>query len=211
MRDFRVVGLVLASVWTGALLAAEPPKDSLDRDYAAELPRLPPKEPGEALASFQVAPGFKLEQVAAEPLVTDPVAICFDENLRMFVCEMRGYSENKDDKLSRITCVEDTDLDGKFDKSTVYVDQLAWPTALFWWNGGLIVADAPDIFYFRDTDGDGKADERRVLYTGLGTSNVQGLVNSFQWSLENRIYVSLSSTGADLKLGNDEKAATMSL
>ena len=83
----------------------EPTKDSLDRDYSAELPRLAPKEPGEALATFHVAPGFKLEQVAAEPLVTDPVAICFDENLRMFVCEMRGYSENNDEKVSRITCL----------------------------------------------------------------------------------------------------------
>jgi putative membrane-bound dehydrogenase-like protein len=199
--------LLLASA---AGWAEEPPKDSIDRDYAAELPRIPPKEPGEALATFHVAPGFKLQQVAAEPLVTDPVAICFDENLRMFVCEMRGYSENKDDKVSRITCVEDTNGDGKFDTSDVFVDGLNWPTALFWWNGGLLVADAPDVFYFQDTDRDGKADERKVLYTGLGTSNVQGLVNSFQWSLGNRIYVSLSSVGADLKQGNADPAQATS-
>src|SRR5688500_19924834 len=67
---------VLAAV---SLLADEP-KDSLDRDYAAELPRIAPKEPAEALKTFHVAPGFKVELVAAEPLVTDPVAICFDEN-----------------------------------------------------------------------------------------------------------------------------------
>lgn len=206
LRDARyVLTLAAALALPAVCLSQEPANDSLDKDYAAELPRIPPKEPGEALATFTVAPGFKLQQVAAEPLVVDPVAICFDENLRMFVCEMRGYSEDKDAKVSQITCVEDTNGDGKFDKSTVYVDKLAWPTAIFWWNGGLLVADAPDVFYFRDTDGDGKADERKVLYTGLGTSNVQGLVNSFQWSLENRIYVSLSTTGADLKAGNTEK------
>ncbi|HEX5105136.1 MAG TPA: PVC-type heme-binding CxxCH protein, partial [Pirellulaceae bacterium] len=198
--------LLLASFGAIRLPAEEPSQDSLDRDYAGELPRIAPKAPGEALATFQVAPGFQVEQVAAEPLVTDPVAICFDENLRMFVCEMRGYSENRDDNVSRITCLEDTDGDGKFDQSTVFAEKLAWPTALFWWKGGLIVADAPDVYYFTDTDGDGKADERQVLFTGLGTSNVQGLVNSFQWSLENRIYVSLSSTGAELKHGNADQA-----
>jgi hypothetical protein len=87
---------------------------------------------------------------------------------------MRGYSEDKADKVSRIRLVEDTNGDGTFDKSTTYVEGLAWPTAIFCWDGGVLVADAPDIFYFKDRDGDGKADERSVLYTGLGTSNVQG-------------------------------------
>ncbi len=181
--------------------AAEPVVDSLDRDYAAELPRIAPTESGKALATFQVAPGFNLEQVAAEPLVADPVAIAFDEDCRLYVALMRGYSENKDERLSQIRLVEDTSGDGRFDKSTVYVDGLAWPTAVFCWAGGVLVADAPDIWYFKDTTGDGVADERRVLFTGLGTGNVQGLANSFQWGLDNRIYLSLSSTGADLKGG----------
>jgi hypothetical protein len=100
--SWAVCGLLLLGGWTW-LAGDEPTNDSLDRDYSAELPRIQPTEPAEALATFRVAPGFKLEQVAAEPLVTDPVAICFDENLRMFVCEMRGYSEDKDEKVSRIT------------------------------------------------------------------------------------------------------------
>ena len=132
------------------------------------MPRIPPKEPAEALTTFQVAPGFRIEQVAAEPLVTDPVAIAFDENGRLFVVEMRGYSENKDEKVSRIRLLEDTNGDGKFDKSTIFVDGLAWPTAVFCWDGGVFVADAPDILYFKDTDGDGKADERQRALHGLG-------------------------------------------
>src|SRR6186997_146017 len=116
------------------VLWGQSPKDSLDRDYAGELPRIAAKEPVEALQTFSVAPGFRIEQVAAEPLVADPVAIAFDENARMFVVEMRGYSENKDDKVSRIRLVEDTDGDGKFDKSTVYAEGLAWPTAIFCWD-----------------------------------------------------------------------------
>ena len=107
--------------------------------------------------------------------------------------------------------MEDSDGDGRFDKSTVFVQGLAWPTAVFCWDGGVLVADAPDIWFFKDTTGDGVADERRVLFTGLGTGNVQGLANSFQWGLDNRIYLSLSSTGADLISPNDKAAKPVSL
>src|SRR6185369_825869 len=176
---FRVFAvLFLVASFFGVIsrsLVAQQPKDSVDKDYAAELPRIAAKEPAEAMATFHVAAGFKIEQVAAEPLVADPVAIAFDENLRLFVVEMRGYSENKDEKVSRIRLLEDVDGDGRFDKSTIYQDGLAWPTAIFCWMGGVIVVDAPDMFYLKDTNGDGKAEERRTLYTGLGVSNVQGL------------------------------------
>ncbi len=192
-------------------LLAQPPKDSLDRDYAGELPRIAPTEPADALKTFHVAQGFRIEQVAAEPLVADPVAVAFDENARLYVVEMRGYSENKDEKLSRIRLLDDTDGDGKFDKSTIFVDGLAWPTAVFCWAGGVLVVDAPDIFYFKDTSGDGKADEQRKLYTGLGVGNVQGLANSFQWGLDNRIYLAISGSGAELKRADDEQQRPLSL
>ncbi len=192
-------------------LHAQQPKDSIDKDYAGELPRIAPTEPKDALRSLQVAAGFRVEQVAAEPLVADPVAIAFDENSRLYVVEMRGYSENKDEKVSRIRLLEDADGDGRFDKSTVFKDGLAWPTAVFYWAGGVLVVDAPDIFYFKDTNGDGKADEERKLYTGLGVSNVQGLANSFQWGLDNRIYLSLSSTGAELTKIDGKSARPLAL
>ena len=106
-------------------LAQEPPKDSLDRDYAAELPRIAPTEPDKSLATFHVAPGFRIEQLAAEPLVADPVAACFDGDARLFVVEMRGYSENRDEHVSRVRLLVDTDGDGRFDKSTIFADKLA--------------------------------------------------------------------------------------
>ncbi len=216
---FRFAHLValrgLLSVLGGLLivqpLLAQPPKDSLDRDYAVELPRISPTEPSAALNTFQVAPGFRIEQVVAEPLVADPVAIAFDENARLYVVEMRGYSENKDEKLSRIRLIEDTDGDGKFDKSTIFKDGLAWPTAIFCWAGGVLVVDAPDIFYFKDTSGDGQADEQRKLYTGLGVGNVQGLANSFQWGLDNRIYLAISGSGAELRRADNDQARPLSL
>src|SRR5262245_32884585 len=69
--------------------------DAADKDYAAELPRIPPTEPKDAFKTFTVAKGFKMDLVAAEPLVTDPIAVALDENLRMYVVEMNGYSENR--------------------------------------------------------------------------------------------------------------------
>jgi putative membrane-bound dehydrogenase-like protein len=191
-----MVGCLFAGSSAG--LAQQQPSDSLDRDYATELPRIPPTEPREALAKFHIAPGFRIEKVAAEPLVADPVAISFDENARMFVCEMRGYSENRDEGLSRIRVLTDDDGDGRFDRSETFAEGLRWPTALFCTQGKLLVVDAPDILLLADTDGDGRADRREVLYSGLGTGNVQGLANSLQWSLENRILLSLSSTGAEI-------------
>jgi len=164
-------------------------------DFATQLPRIAPLEPAEALKSFKLLPGFRIELVAAEPDVVDPVALCFDERGRMFVAEMRGYSEDRDKKLSRIRLLEDTDNDGRFEKSTVFADELLWPTAVFWTNGGLLVADAPDVLFLQDTNEDGQADERNVVLSGFGTGNVQGLLNSFQWSLDNRIVGSASSSG----------------
>src|SRR5215510_15533860 len=83
--------LPFALYFLTALSTAAQPPDSLDRDYASELPRIAPTEPQAALVTFQVAAGFKLEQVAAEPLVASPVALSFDENGRVYVVEMRGY------------------------------------------------------------------------------------------------------------------------
>lgn len=206
-RTLRLSLSIAVSLSLAAILFAQAPKDqpadSIDKDYSAELPRIKPTEPDQAAATFTVAKGFRIDLVAAEPLLADPVAICFDEHLRMFVCEMRGYSEQREENLSQIRLLTDPDGDGKYDQSTVFADKLKWPTALFWSEGRLIVADAPDIFSFKDTDGDGKADEKKVLFTGFGIGNVQGLVNTFLWGLDNRIYGATSSSGAEVTRPDD--------
>ncbi|MBX7167304.1 MAG: c-type cytochrome [Pirellulales bacterium] len=193
-------GLFLAAVCGACLMlqAADPVADSVDKDYSAELPRIEPLEPEQALASMRTVPGFRVELVAAEPLVSDPVAAAFDEDGRLYVVEMRGYSENRDEGLSRVHRLEDTDGDGRFDRGTVFLDGLLWPTAVACYAGGVFVADAPRLDYCKDTDGDGRADLRRTVYEGFSTSNVQGLVNSLQWGLDNRIYGSASSTGGEI-------------
>ena len=152
------------------------------------LSRVPAKSPEEALASFEVADGFRMELAAAEPLVADPVAMAFDERGQLYVVEMCDYSEQDKERLGKVHVLTDDDGDGRFDRSHVFVDRLSWPTAIACYDGGVFIGASPDILYCKDTDGDGVCDEQKVVYTGFGRSNVQGLLNSFQWGLDHRIY-----------------------
>ncbi|MDZ4779068.1 MAG: PVC-type heme-binding CxxCH protein [Planctomycetia bacterium] len=188
-----LVALLACTAWheLGLLGVAQEPQP----DFAAELVRVPPLAPADALASFEVQPPFQLELVATEPLVNDPVAVAIDDRLRMYVVEMRDYSEDQEGHLGQVRLLEDQNGDGKYDAATVFADKISWPTAVACWNGGVFIGAAPDIWYCRDNDGDGRADERRVVFTGFRRHNVQGLLNSFHWGLDNRIHGSSSSCG----------------
>ncbi len=181
-------------------------------DEKTSLPRFPAIEPGEALATFETAPGFRLELAASEPLVHDPVALAFDENLVLYVVEMRGYSERREAKLGAVRALRDTDGDGRYDRSDVLVDGLRWPTAIACWKGGVFVAAPPDLWYFKDIDGDGKADRKERRLTGFTHHNVQAMVNSFRWGLDNRIHGATSSGGAELeKVAGDGEPLSLRL
>ena len=167
-----------------------------------ELPRVPATSPEQAAANLVVRPGFHAELMASEPLVVDPVAMAFDENGRLFVVEMRDYSERRDEKLGRIKLLEDTDGDGRFDKAHVFAEGLPWPTAVTCWDGGVFVAASPDLFYFKDTDGDHRADVHAFVFTGFGNLaeklNVQALPNSLQWGPDQRIHGAGSGTTSEI-------------
>ena len=160
-----------------------------------ELPRIPATSPQQAAANLVLRPGFHAELMVSEPLVVDPVAMAFDENGRLFVVEMRDYSERRDEKLGRVKLLEDTDEDGRFDKAHVFAEGLPWPTAVTCWDGGVFVAASPDLFYFKDTDGDHRADVHAFVFTGFGNLaeklNVQALPNSLQWGPDQRIHGAL--------------------
>src|SRR5688500_12701959 len=152
-----LLGISCLALVSAGTSAAEPPVS------ASELPRVPATEPAKALSTFQLRPGIKLELVAAEPLVVDPIAMCFDEDSRLFVVEMRDYSERRDERLGRIRMLEDADSDGRFEKSAIFAENLPWPTAPIWFDGGLFVGSTPDILYLKDTNNDGKADQPQVI------------------------------------------------
>ncbi|MGB7345339.1 MAG: PVC-type heme-binding CxxCH protein [Pirellulaceae bacterium] len=195
-----IKAMLQTSLWLALLTAAT----THAQDFASELPRIPPTEPADALKTFQIADGYEMRLVAAEPLIGSPVAIEWSADGRMFVCEMRGYSENRDDKISSITLLADTDDDGVYDKRSDFASGLNWPTAIFPFDGGLFVGDAPDLLYLKDTDGDGVADTKKTVLTGFGTSNVQGLMNSMRWGLDNRIHIACSSVGGLIKKADSD-------
>lgn len=205
--NLAVYQFVLAFVLCVTLVA----KVRGEEDYSRQLPRIMPTSPEDSLSKFTVADGFEVQLVAAEPLISSPVALQWDAHGRMYVCEMRGYSENREDAISRITRIEDTDADGVYDKSIVYVDGLLWPTGIFPFDDGLFVGDAPNLYYFKDTDGDGRADTKQVVLTGFGTSNVQGLFNSFRWGLDNQIHIACSSVGGNIRRAGDKEGTAVDI
>ena len=127
----------------------------------------------DAMASFQLEPGLRIELVAAEPLVVDPVAFAFDEDRVMYVVENRGYPDPADGgtptRLGRIARLEDTNGDGRYDKRTEFATDLTYPNGILPWKGGIFVTCAPDILYLKDTDGDGVADVKKTVLTGFNS------------------------------------------
>jgi putative membrane-bound dehydrogenase-like protein len=143
-------------------------------------------------------------------MVTAPVAMAFDENGRLFVVEMRGYPTRggASDRLGRVRMLEGMNEDGVFQNSTIYAENLAWPSAVACYAGGIFVATAPDIIYFKDTNGDGIADARQVVMGGFGGSNALDpnlLPNNFNWGLDNRIHGVTAGIGGEISV-NDRGA-----
>ena len=149
----------------------------------------PPYHPEDALKTIQIDQGFHLELFAAEPMIMSPVAMDWDENGRIYVAEDTGYPLDTR-PTGRIVLLEDTNGDGIPDKSTVFADQLVMPNSVMCWNGGVLVTSAPDVWFFKDTTGSGKADVRQKILTGFAFTNPQHMVNTPVWGPDNWIYVS---------------------
>lgn len=162
--------------------------------------RHPALSPEEALRSFQLEPGLRIELVAAEPLVVDPVALTFDERGRLFVVEGRGYPDPVEGggrtTLGRVALLEDADGDGRYDRRKEFATGLGYVNGIALWRGGVFVTAAPDVLYLKDTDDDGVADERRVVLTGFdATKTAQLRVSHPTLGLDGRIYVTSGING----------------
>ncbi len=128
----------------------------------------PELSPQEELRTFRTDPGLKVELVASEPHVQDPVVCTFDEDGRLWVVEMRAYMPDMDGDgeraaNGRISVLEDTDGDGVMDKSTVYLDSLIMPRALAIVRDGVLVAYEEALWMTSDDDGDLVADRRTLI------------------------------------------------
>lgn len=146
-----------------------------------------------ALSTFTVPDGLKIELIAAEPLITDPVDMMIDENGRMYVVVMPGYP--LDTKGSgKIMLLTDTNGDGKMDSSTVFAEGLILPNGIMRWKKGILVTDSPNILYLEDTDGDNRADIKDTIITGFALTNPQHNLNNPEYALDNWIYVAHEGT-----------------
>ena len=142
------------------------------------------KSAEEALSTFTLEPGFKIELIASEPLVRDPVDMTIDENGRMYVVEMLGVPFDKSG-VGKVVLLSDTSGDGLMDKSTVFADSLIMPSGIMRWKKGVIITDPPNVYYMEDTDGDGREDIRKTMLTGFDTSNLEANVSCARYGLDN--------------------------
>lgn len=175
-----------------------------------------PLSPEQSLKHFQLADAarLRLEIVAAEPLVVDPVATAFDEAGRMFVAENRGYPTGPGEGKSPagvVALLEDTDGDGVFDKRVNFAEGLSYPNGLLPWRGGVFVTCAPDIFYLKDTNDDGKADVRKVVLTGFHIkSTTQLRVSHPKLGPDGWIWVTAGLQGGDVESPENAKQEKVS-
>src|SRR5262245_4624874 len=177
----------------------------------------PVLSPDEALKSFVLPPGYRLELVASEPLIQDPVVIDWDPDGRMWAVEMPGYmlditATRELEPLGRIVVFEDTNNDGKLDKRTVFADGLVLARALKVLDRGVLVGEPPNLWFMRDTDGDLKADTRELVTDTYGRrdANVEHNANGLFWAMDNRMYTSETDMYVRLRNGKFEVNRTLS-
>lgn len=172
-----------------------------------------PLSPEKSLESFELREGFKIEPLATEPFVRDPVCMEFDEQGNIYVVEMPDYPYRPDDgkQKGRIIQLKDTDGDGMIDQSIVFADSLMEATSILPWKGGLIVTTAPHILYLKDTDGDGQADSREILFSGFFAQNSEAQITSLSFGVDNWIYAANNGQAGEVTSSKDPNAPPMSM
>lgn len=191
-----------------------------------------PKRASDAVKTLQLHPEFNVTLAADENVSEKIMSLDWDEKGRLWVVETPEYpggrDVNKNDfkaywdrardakdfpvggkeprkPKDRISILEDTNGDGVMDKKTVFADGLELPTSLVFWKDGVIISQAPDILWVRDTDRDGKADKIETLYTGWGTFDTHAVISNFRWGQDGWIYGAVGYTRGKVKSGDGSK------
>ena len=173
--------------------------------------------PADALKTFFMPPGYRLELVASEPLVQDPIVMDWDREGRLWVVEMPGFvpdlkaPEPNMEPVGRVVVLEDTNRDGVMDKRTVFADGLVLARSLKVLDGGVLVAEPPNAWLMRDTNGDLRMDTKELVTNlyGRREARVEQNANEFYWALDNRMYTSESDVYLRLKNGKFEVSKTL--
>lgn len=170
-----------------------------------------PKSPNAALASMRPRAGMQVELVAAEPLVADPIAFDWGADGRLWVVEMADYNEAEGRPPGgRVRTLTDTDGDGRYDQSVVFMESLRYPTSVMSWKDGVLVLVPPALIFAKDTDGDGQADQREELFVGFAEGNPQHQANGLAWGLDNWIYGANGDSGGNVGPAGSEERASIS-
>lgn len=182
---------------SAALLAQNGDKRGEVQDALPAYIKVPPApvlRPEQEAATFKLAPGFHAELIVADPLLGDPIVVQFGPDGRMWVLEMRGYMPDADatgerEPVGSIAVLTDSDGDGRYDQRKVFADKLVMPRAISLVGDGLLVAEPPHLWFMRDTDGDGVADEKTEVATDYGNiTNPEHNANGLMWAVDNWIY-----------------------
>jgi putative membrane-bound dehydrogenase-like protein len=166
-----------------------------------------PLDPVESVKHMVTPVGFEVRLFASDPDIYRPICMNWDERGRLWIAETVDYPNDRQPSgkgHDRIVICEDTRGTGRADKFTVFADKLSIPTSLVFYKGGVIVAQAPDMLYLRDTNGDGVADERKVLFTGWGTEDTHSGPSNLQWGPDNWIYGMVGYSGFRGTVGGEK-------
>lgn len=155
-----------------------------------------PLDPKSALASMIVPDDYRVELVAHEPMIQDPVNIAFGWDGRIWVVQMNDYPLGKAGGSIRLLLDEDDD--GIPDRATTFLDGLSYPTSVHPWRNGVLVIAAPNILFAEDTDGDLVADQKRVLLSGIGEVNPQHRASGFEVGLDGRLHFAIGDGTREL-------------
>ena len=139
---------------------------------------------------LQLPEGFEIQLYASEPTVINPVTISFDPQGRLWVLCLPSYPQVLPGQEPRdfITVIDPPDASGHAGKSHIFVTGLSVPTGMIPGDGGAYVGQADSLLHFKDTDGDGKADQKRLLLSGFGTQDTHHTINTFRWGPDGRLY-----------------------
>jgi len=191
MEDFRPV-LKQAEENVRAALAGRPTTPiGIRSSIPVEAPSVKPQSPEEELASFNIMEGFAVNLFASEADgVINPIQIRWDERGRLWVACAVSYPQIKPGEKANdyVLVCEDTDHDGRADKFHKFVEGLFMPSGLELGDGGLYVAQGTELLHFRDTDGDGRADTRRIVLGGFGTADSHQMINGLNWGFGGELW-----------------------
>ncbi len=156
-----------------------------------DLKEIPSTDPAVELASFQLAPGLEANLFAGEPMIHKPIQMAWDERGRLWVASSAIYPHIKpgQEQSDKIIVLEDTDRDGKADKSTVFFEGLIIPTGILPGDGGAYVANSTELLFMKDTNGDGRADETKVLLSGFGTEDTHHILHGLKRGPDGCLYL----------------------